>query len=270
MSETDARLSFERHATSKIRKAIDLFSIQTLGFRGEALASIAAVAEVTLKTRHKLLDLGTEININGSYITGQEPVSCPSGSNFTVRNLFYNIPARRKFLKSNHTEFRHIITEFQRITLAHPEIEFTLSHNDSEFYYLPHENLRQRIVKLFGKPINQHLVDIRTETSIVSARNPSSRPSLETLETQGQLPDISTRPELRQNAEAFEAELLAAIFDPARPGSLRATADQLQRLAMHVRDRTSNDMWRVLSTLNDRLASPPKRPVMLAGDARQC
>jgi len=167
MSETDARMSFERHATSKIRQANDLFAIQTLGFRGEALASIAAVAEVTLKTRHKLNEIGTEININGSELISQEAVSCPVGSNFSVRNLFYNIPARRKFLKTNNTEFRHIITELQRISLCFPGIDFSLIHNSTEIYNLPSENLRQRVVKLFGKAINQNLVDIKAETSIV-------------------------------------------------------------------------------------------------------
>ena len=126
MSDTDARLSFERHATSKIQQATDLFALRTMGFRGEALASIAAVAQVELRTKQQGQDLGTCINIEGSKVMNQEPVSCPAGSNFAVRNLFFNIPARRKFLKSNQTELSNIMTEIERIALAHPDIAFTL------------------------------------------------------------------------------------------------------------------------------------------------
>src|SRR5512133_1012188 len=146
MSETDARLSFERHATSKITTAHDLFAIRTKGFRGEALASIAAVAMVELRTRKKENETGTLIIISGSKVESQEPCSCPEGSSFSVKNLFFNIPARRKFLKSDNTEMRHIINEFQKIVLAHPDIRFSLYHNDSEVYNLPSGNLRQRIV----------------------------------------------------------------------------------------------------------------------------
>jgi len=150
MSETDARLSFERHATSKISSANDLFAIKTKGFRGEALASIAAVAMVELKTRKEENETGTLVVIKGSRVETQEPCSCPKGSSFTVKNLFYNIPARRKFLKSDNTEMRHIITEFQKVVLAHPEIRFSLHHNDSEVYNLVAGNRRQRIIGVFG------------------------------------------------------------------------------------------------------------------------
>ena len=156
MSATDARMSFERHATSKIRDAKDLFSIRTLGFRGEALASIASVAEVKLKTKRFEDELGTSIDIAASQVVEQEPVNCQSGTNFLVRNLFYNVPARRKFLKTNSTELKQIINEFQRVTLTHPEIEFSLHHNNVEIYNLPISNFRQRICNVFGKNINRN------------------------------------------------------------------------------------------------------------------
>ncbi|MBN1951274.1 MAG: DNA mismatch repair endonuclease MutL [Bacteroidales bacterium] len=168
MSDTDARLSFERHATSKIRNANDLFEIRTKGFRGEALASIAAIAQVTLRTRQSDEELGTEISINGSELEYQRGVSCPTGTIFTVKNLFFNVPARRKFLKSNSTELRHIINEFQHIVLSHPEIGFSLNHNDSDLYRLPAGNLRQRIIHVFGKQINTNLNNLKSETSIVN------------------------------------------------------------------------------------------------------
>ncbi|MFO7575133.1 MAG: DNA mismatch repair endonuclease MutL [Bacteroidales bacterium] len=167
MSETDARLAFERHATSKISSAADLFSISTKGFRGEALASIAAVAMVELKTGRHGEEAGTWIRIAGSKVEVQEPCGSPGGSVFSVKNLFYNVPARRKFLKTEGTEFRHIISEFQKITLAHPDIRFSLIHNDNELYSLPESNYRQRIANIFGKSINQNLVNISAETSIV-------------------------------------------------------------------------------------------------------
>ncbi|HPV57175.1 MAG TPA: DNA mismatch repair endonuclease MutL, partial [Tenuifilaceae bacterium] len=129
MSETDARLCFERHATSKIREANDLFDIRTMGFRGEALASIAAVAEAELKTRKATDELGTQIQINGSELVAQQPVNCAVGTNFTIKNLFYNVPARRKFLKGTSIELKHIISEFQRVALAYPEIAMSLTHN---------------------------------------------------------------------------------------------------------------------------------------------
>ena len=176
MSETDARLSFERHATSKITSAHDLFAIRTKGFRGEALASIAAVAMVELKTRKKDNETGTQIIINGSRVESQEPCSCPQGSSLSVKNLFYNIPARRKFLKSDNTEMRHIINEFQKIALAHPEIRFLLYHNDNEIYGLQQANLRQRIVAVFGKQINQDLITIETDTSLVNIKGFIGKP----------------------------------------------------------------------------------------------
>jgi DNA mismatch repair protein MutL len=167
MSETDARLAFERHATSKITTAKDLFAITTKGFRGEALASIAAVSMVELKTRRESDEAGTMIVINGSKIENQEMCSCPAGSSFSVKSLFYNIPARRKFLKSDSTELRHIISEFQKVALAHPAIRFLLHHNDSEIFNLPPTNLRQRIIGVFGKHISQDLIALNTETSLI-------------------------------------------------------------------------------------------------------
>lgn len=168
MSETDARLCFERHATSKIREAADLFNIRTMGFRGEALASIAAVAEVELRTRRAVDEVGTEVNISASELVSQQPVACSTGTQIAVKNLFFNVPARRKFLKSDSVELKHIITEFQRVALAYPEVAFSLSHNGSELYRLPASGLKQRIIGLFGKTINQHLVDCSTQTSIVN------------------------------------------------------------------------------------------------------
>ena len=137
MSETDARLAFERHATSKIRNAEDLFNIRTKGFRGEALASIAAISQLELKTKQSDGELGTFIEINGSNVITQQPAACAAGSNFIVKNLFFNVPARRKFLKSNTTELKHIITEFHRVALTHPEVEFELIHNDITIHHLP-------------------------------------------------------------------------------------------------------------------------------------
>lgn len=167
MSETDARLSFERHATSKISKASDLFALTTMGFRGEALASIAAVAQVELKTRREEDDLGTFIRISGSAVECQEPVSCPVGCNFSVKNLFYNVPARRKFLKANQTELSNIIAEFERIVLVHPDVSFCLYNNGNEMYNLAASPLRQRIVDVFGKKINGDLLPVDVETSLV-------------------------------------------------------------------------------------------------------
>lgn len=166
MSETDARLSFERHATSKIRKADDLFSLHTMGFRGEALASIAAVAQIELKTRMANDDLGTHLSISGSRFTNQEPCSCPVGSNFLVENLFFNVPARRKFLKSNTTELNNIINAFERIVLVYPHIAFTLYSNGTELFNLRSCNYRQRIVEVFGKRLNQDLLSIDVDTSL--------------------------------------------------------------------------------------------------------
>ena len=168
MSETDARLSFERHATSKIRNASDLFNLSTMGFRGEALASIAAVAQVELKTRRAEDELGTYIQIAGSKVEKQEPVACSVGSNFSVKNLFFNVPARRKFLKSNQTELSNVVADFQRIVLVHPDVAFTLYNNGAEMYKLPQTSLRQRIIDVFGKKINANLLPVQVETSLVS------------------------------------------------------------------------------------------------------
>ncbi len=168
MSPTDARMSFERHATSKIREANDLFAIRTMGFRGEALASIAGVADVELRTRPHGAELGTYLHILGSAIQKQEADNCPEGSNFLVKNIFFNIPARRKFLKSNSSELKYIITEVQRIALANPELEISLYHNNSAIYNLPSENVRKRIVSLFSRNINQNLIPVDTATSVIS------------------------------------------------------------------------------------------------------
>lgn len=166
MSETDARLSFERHATSKIRQADDLFNLHTMGFRGEALASIAAVAQVELRTRRPDDDLGTALTIAGSRFVSQGPVQCPVGCNFTISNLFYNVPVRRKFLKSNTTELNNIVTAFERIALVYPDVAFTLYNNQTELYNLKAGGLRQRIVDVIGKKINQHLLPIDIDTTM--------------------------------------------------------------------------------------------------------
>ncbi|MDE5947483.1 MAG: DNA mismatch repair endonuclease MutL [Prevotella sp.] len=166
MSDTDARLSFERHATSKIRKADDLFALQTMGFRGEALASIAAVAQVELRTRMEGQEVGTCITLSGSKVTGQEPVSCPVGSNFTVENLFFNVPARRKFLKTNATELNNIMTAYERIVLVYPSIAFSLHSNGSELLNLRAGSLRQRIIDVFGKRFNKDILPVEVDTAI--------------------------------------------------------------------------------------------------------
>lgn len=167
MSVLDARLCFERHATSKIRSVDDLFTLHTMGFRGEALASIAAIAQVDLKTRRHNEEVGTQIIIEGSEVISQEPCACNAGTSFTIKNLFYNVPARRNFLKSNSVETRHIIEEFTRVALAHPHIAFTLVHNDATVYDLRNANLRQRIIAVFGNIYNERLVPVEEETSIV-------------------------------------------------------------------------------------------------------
>ncbi|MFA6128730.1 MAG: DNA mismatch repair endonuclease MutL [Bacteroidales bacterium] len=167
MSDSDARLCFERHATSKIRQADDLFTIRTMGFRGEALAAIAAVAQVEMKTKTTGSEAGTRVKINGSEFELQEPAACADGTSISVKNLYFNIPARRKFLKANSTELKHIITEFQRIALANHQTTFILNHNDSEVYNLPAARLPERIQHLFGKSMAQQLVNVRTETSMM-------------------------------------------------------------------------------------------------------
>lgn len=166
MSETDARLSFERHATSKIRVAADLFSLNTMGFRGEALASIAAVAQVELRTRTASDEIGTRLLISGSKVTGQEPVACGVGCNFSVENIFYNVPARRKFLKSNTTELNNILAAFERIALVNPDINFTFHSNGVEMFDLRKGSLRQRIIDVFGKKLNQDILPVNVETTV--------------------------------------------------------------------------------------------------------
>ncbi|NNL08374.1 MAG: DNA mismatch repair protein MutL, partial [Croceitalea sp.] len=158
MSETDARLSFERHATSKITTAEDLFNLNTKGFRGEALASIAAIAHVDLQSKTENAEVGTQIKIEGSKVLSQEITVTPKGTSIAVKNLFFNIPARRNFLKSNQVELRHITDEFQRVALVHPNVAFQFYNNGAELFNLPSENLRQRIVHIFGSKMNERLV----------------------------------------------------------------------------------------------------------------
>jgi DNA mismatch repair protein MutL len=167
MSNTDARLSFERHATSKIKDAQDLFNLSTKGFRGEALASIAAIAHVELKTKQENDELGTQIKIEGSKIISQDVISTSKGTSISVKNLFFNIPARRNFLKSDAIETRHIIDEFQRVSLAHPDIAFLLHHNGNELYQLKESNLRKRVVAIFGVKMNEKLVPINETTDLI-------------------------------------------------------------------------------------------------------
>ncbi len=167
MSETDARMSFERHATSKIRQAKDLFAIRTMGFRGEAMASIAAIAHVELKSRRHSDELGVQIIIEGSEVKTQEACQCAVGTSISVKNLFFNVPARRNFLKSNSVEMRHILDEFQRVAIAHADIFFSLHHNTSEIFHLQTGNLRQRVVGIFGNTWNKKLVPISEETDIL-------------------------------------------------------------------------------------------------------
>lgn len=178
MSPSDARLSFERHATSKIRKADDLWAIRTMGFRGEALASIAAVAQVELKTKRADDELGTQILIQGSEITSQEPCACQDGTSFSVKNLFFNTPARRNFLKSDSVEYRHILDEFQRVALAHPDLFFSLHHNGAEQFHLKPGNLRQRILGVFGQQNNKHLVPVAETTEALRLEGYAGKPEL--------------------------------------------------------------------------------------------
>jgi len=166
MSATDARMAFERHATSKIQKVDDLFSLTTMGFRGEALPSIAAISQVEVKTRREEDEVGTLLSISGSKVEKQEAVSCAKGTIISVRNIFFNVPARRKFLKSNESERRNILMEVERVVLAHPEIEFLLFENEIQTLQLPPSVLRKRIVQLEGKNINQQLIEINEETTL--------------------------------------------------------------------------------------------------------
>ncbi|MBL4670442.1 MAG: DNA mismatch repair endonuclease MutL, partial [Flavobacteriales bacterium] len=176
MSETDARLSFERHATSKIKCAADLFNIDTKGFRGEALASIAAIAQVELKTKVEGNDLGTQIIVEGSEVKEQEVCSCAKGTSFSMKNLFFNVPARRNFLKSNPVEIKHIIEEFQRVAMVHADIAFSMYNNGNEVFNLKKGSFRQRIVGVFGEKYNQKLVPVEENTDIVSITGFVSKP----------------------------------------------------------------------------------------------
>ena len=176
MSETDARMCFERHATSKIRQSEDLFRIRTMGFRGEALASIAAVAQVELRTRQESDELGSLIRIDGSEIKTQEAVACLKGTSILVRNLFFNVPARRNFLKSNSVEMRHVLDEFQRVALAHPQVGFSLHHNDTEVFNLLPGKLVKRIVDIYGKSYREQLAFCQEDTSYISVRGYIGKP----------------------------------------------------------------------------------------------
>lgn len=179
MSETDARMAFERHATSKIKDANDLFSIRTMGFRGEALASIAAVAQVELRSRREEEELGTFVEIAGSRVFKQEVVQCDKGTSFTVKNLFFNVPARRRFLKSDSVEKTHLLNEFYRIALVHPDVEFSFYDGDDEIFRLPVSNIKVRIDQIFGstkKKLNQQLLSIETETNLVNINGFIGRP----------------------------------------------------------------------------------------------
>jgi DNA mismatch repair protein MutL len=178
MSPTDARMSLERHATSKLRKAEDLFDIRTMGFRGEALASIAAIAHMEIRTRRAEDVIGTRILVEASVVTVQEGCQCPVGTSIIVRNLFYNVPARRKFLKSDPVEMRHILDEFHRLALAFENVQFRLLHNDQEVYNLPVATLRNRILSLFGKKINEYLVPVEEETNYVNFAGYIGKPKL--------------------------------------------------------------------------------------------
>ncbi|MDE6783001.1 MAG: DNA mismatch repair endonuclease MutL, partial [Paramuribaculum sp.] len=167
MSETDARLAFERHATSKIAKADDLFNLHTMGFRGEALASICAVAQINLRTRQHDAEIGTRLIINGSKVESQEPFACSAGTNLMVKNLFYNVPARRKFLKKDSVELGNIVKEFERMALVNPEVDLTLTSNDTVLHRLLPGTFKQRIADLFGQSVAKHLLPVSTTTSIV-------------------------------------------------------------------------------------------------------
>ena len=176
MSPTDARMSFERHATSKIRTSEDLFAIRTMGFRGEALASIAAVAQVEMRTRRYADEVGVMILSEGSKILVQEPCQAPSGTSIAVKNLFYNVPARRQFLKSDSVELRHIVDEFQRIAIANPDVQFSMYHNENEMFHLLPGNLRQRLVGIFGTQYNNRLVPVGEETEVLKVKGFVGKP----------------------------------------------------------------------------------------------
>ena len=176
MTQTDARLAFERHATSKIRRVEDLFTLHTMGFRGEALPSIAAVSQVRLKTRVADSELGVSLSIDGSEVVSQEMCSCPVGCNFEVRNLFYNVPVRRKFLKSNQTEMNNIVQEYERVALVNPDISFSLTHGDTLLSKLERGTQRSRVVSVFGKRLDSQLLDVHVETSLANIKGFVGKP----------------------------------------------------------------------------------------------
>ncbi len=178
MSVTDVRMAFERHATSKIRTTEDIYNIHTKGFRGEALASIAAVAQVETKTRKTDDEIGSQLVIEGGEVRNQDPVVCPVGTSISVKNLFYNVPARRNFLKSNQVEFRHIQDEFQRVSMAHENISFFLHHNDAEVYHLKAGNLKQRITQIFGKKLSSQIISVEEDTEIVKVKGFVGKPEV--------------------------------------------------------------------------------------------
>jgi len=219
MSRTDARLSFERHATSKIKKAEDLFNLHTKGFRGEALPSIAAIAHVELKTKQENQELGTFVKIEGSTIISQDTISTPKGTSVAVKNLFYNIPARRNFLKSNTIETRHIVNEFQRVALAHPAIAFSFYHNENEIYNLISCNLRQRIVAILGKKTNEKLVPIHEITNIVEINGFVARPEFAKKKRDEQFFFVNNR--FIKNAYLNHA--VASAFDSLLSGGFHPT-----------------------------------------------
>ena len=176
MSPTDARLAFERHSTSKITSAEDLFSLRTMGFRGEALASIAAISQVELRTKRKGDELGTQLMISASVCDSQEPCACSEGSNFKIKNIFFNVPARRKFLKSNQVELSNIIKEFEKLALVNHDVEFTLTHNERLMYKLLPGTFKQRIVALLGNAIDGQLLPLTVDTSLVQVSGFVCRP----------------------------------------------------------------------------------------------
>jgi len=178
MSVTDVRMAFERHATSKIRTTEDIYNIHTKGFRGEALASIAAVAQVETKTKKDEDEIGTQLVIEGGEVRNQDPIVCAVGTSISVKNLFYNVPARRNFLKSNQVEFRHIQDEFQRVAMAHENISFFLHHNDAEIYHLKAGNLKQRIAQIFGKKLNTQIISVEEDTEIVKVKGFVGKPDV--------------------------------------------------------------------------------------------
>lgn len=187
MSPTDARMAFERHATSKISQASDLFQLRTMGFRGEALASICAVAHVEVNTRRPEDEVGTHLEIAGSEVITQDVTQCPIGTNIRVKNLFYNVPARRKFLKTDQTEMRNILTEYQRIVLVNPQVQFTLVNNDEIISELPSSSTKQRIEAIFGhtsKPFTAQVVDVQANTELVNIHGFVGKPEMATKNSQ--------------------------------------------------------------------------------------